>query len=453
MINGDAILALQRIKTVMLAALAATLPALVAAQSQGWALSAPAAAPQPVLPAAEAPRQFDIAAQDRLRDALAGDGITLQAVTLGVESARIAVGVPVNMPVAQAVGRSARAATRVLPRDIGQIIVVPAINGLALAAVTLRRADLESLEFALDGAWRSFARSRLAEAEAQPAPKARPRFSFGVAPYLRSSLYDLDQPLAAHIGLELSGRAELVPGVILSGAVRQKLAGSLGEETLPQVSGLDRVRSDTYLYDQAAETTLQELTAAWYFQPSAAVYGRVSLGYIEQQYAGVSAELLWRPLSGPLSFGVDVNRVQARSFDQDFDLRDYQVTSGHVSAYFTRGNGLTWQLDMGRYLAGDWGATVSLDKELRNGWRIGAFATMTDASEADFGEGAYDKGIRVTIPLGAVVGTPLRRSQTATIRENLGDGGARLDVPDRLYQVLRPGSRPAVQDGWSQFWK
>ena len=65
---------------------------------------------------------------------------------------------------------------------------------------------------------------------------------------------------------------------------------------------------------------------------------------------------------------------------------DYDVVTGYVSAYYDFGNGYLGQLDVGNYLAGDVGATVSVDRVFVNGWRVGAFATVTDVSADEFGE-------------------------------------------------------------------
>ena len=47
----------------------------------------------------------------------------------------------------------------------------------------------------------------------------------------------------------------------------------------------------------------------------------------------------------------------------------------------------TRKVDAGRYLAGDWGATFALDREFDNGWKVGAYFTLTDMPFDEFGEG------------------------------------------------------------------
>lgn len=65
------------------------------------------------------------------------------------------------------------------------------------------------------------------------------------------------------------------------------------------------------------------------------------------------------------------------------------MTTGHLTAYWDTG----WQdvlakVSFGRYLAGDAGVTVDLSRVFGNGVKIGAYATKTDASAEQFGEGS-----------------------------------------------------------------
>jgi hypothetical protein len=108
---------------------------------------------------------------------------------------------------------------------------------------------------------------------------------------------------------------------------------------------------------------------------------------------------------------------------------------------------------MGRYLAGDWGATFTLDREFANGWRVGAYATFTNVSFEDFGEGSFDKGIRFTVPIDFVIGQPTRRELSNTLRSLNRDGGARLEVEGRLYETVRGGHLADLSDQWGRFWR
>jgi hypothetical protein len=136
-----------------------------------------------------------------------------------------------------------------------------------------------------------------------------------------------------------------------------------------------------------------------------------------------------------------------------FGFQDYDIVTGHASVYYDLGGGYLSQLDVGHYLAGDNGATLSLDREFDNGFRVGAFSTFTDVSFADFGEGSFDKGIRISIPIDWLTGSAIQGGYGTSIRPVLRDGGARLEVRNRLYDVVRTTHTNELEDRWGKFWR
>lgn len=240
---------------------------------------------------------------------------------------------------------------------------------------------------------------------------------------------------------------------MFSGTIRQRLAGTLSDADRPSTSDLPRVRSESNLYGSAADTTIPVLTGAYYFRASPEVFGRVTAGLLEPMFGGVSTEVLWRPNDSRLAFGAEINYAVQRDFEQLFEFRDYDVVTGQVSGYWDMGNGYHAQVDLGRYLAGDWGGTLTLEREFENGWRVGAFATITDVPFDEFGEGSFDKGLLFTIPVGWATGQRVRDTTDFTIRPVLRDGGARLNVEGRLYDVVRPAQGVELADGWGSFWR
>ena len=390
-----------------------------------------------------------------LAGALAAQGIRLHGFALAGSVARVEIENLTYPQEAQAVGRTARVLSRRLPMRIDTFVIVVLAAGLPVSELRIRRGDMETLEHALDGSWQSFARARITAAAAgtRPLPGRYPRFEWKLKPYLTPSLFDPDNPLRADIGAQLDARFEPAPGWELSGSLRKKVIGNLDTSTRVSNSVLAHVRSDFNLYDQEGDPALTHLTAAWYFKPGHDLYGRVSLGYLEPMYGGLSSELLWARNDSPLAFGIELNYVRQRDFDQLFGFQSYEVATGHVSAYWDMGRGVHAQVDAGRYLAGDWGATFALDREFDNGWKVGAFATLTDVPFATFGEGSFDKGLRITIPISWLTGEPNKTGYSATIRPLTRDGGARLNVGGRLYERIRPLQEPALQDGWGRFWR
>jgi len=198
---------------------------------------------------------------------------------------------------------------------------------------------------------------------------------------------------------------------------------------------------------------INNLTASYVRALDHNFYARGTVGLFEQMYGGISGELLWKPVSSPLALGVEVNYARQRDFDGLLGFRDYDVITGHLSAYYDMGGGYHTQIDVGRYLAGDWGATFALDREFSNGWRVGAFATFTNVSAEEFGEGSFDKCIRLSIPLGYATGRPSKRVINQVLRPIQRDGGARVNVPGRLYERVRAGHIRRLDSEWARAWR
>ena len=391
----------------------------------------------------------------QLSRALATQGIALNGLKVDGAAATVEIANSRYSLDAQAVGRTARILTREMPDTVERFTIILARNGMPVTSVMLSRAELEELEFDRDGTEFSLARATLRDATTSvaPLPDRYPRTGGVLEPYFRPSYFDPDAPLRADLGVALGGVYEPMPGLRIAGRVERKLIGTLSESKRVSDSVLPRVRTDSSLYDREGETALTELTAAYFFRPAPQVFGRVTVGYLEPMFAGVSTEVLWKPDGKRYALGAEVNYAVQRDYDQGFGLRDYSIVTGHVSGYYELPRDYHLQLDVGRYLAGDYGATLSLDREFENGWRVGAFATLTDVPFSDFGEGSFDKGITLAIPLDFVTGRPTQRKNYVPLRPIQRDGGAKLSVSGRLYEEVRGAKNTDLLDGWGRFWQ
>jgi hypothetical protein len=384
-------------------------------------------------------------------------GLAVEALAVSGTSAELRFRNNTFNASSQAVGRAARAMAFVLPPSVEEFVITPVVNGIPASSVVVRRSDLERLENDPMGTEKMLAaaqiRSPFALPKAAEYPSGLyPNFSWTIAPYVSLSLFDGSGPLRASAGLRASADYSIAPGFSLSGSVTQRVFGNQQDET-PPPSGLPRVRTDRALYKREGKTALERLTADYLFKPGPDFYGRVSVGYLESMFGGVSTELLWQPANQTWGLGVDVNYVKQRDFDQLLGFQDYDTVTGHVSAYWSVNRGLTAQLDLGRYLAGDWGATLSVDRVFANGWKMGAYATVTDADHAAFGEGSFTKGLRLSVPLSWGIGTPTRKTYAIDMNTQARDGGARLNVENRLYGLVSEYQRPGLEANWARFWR
>ncbi|MEL6619879.1 MAG: YjbH domain-containing protein [Pseudomonadota bacterium] len=398
-----------------------------------------------------------ISARETLQRLLADEGITLEAFRVDGPRATVRIQNDRYDVEAQAIGRTARVMASTLPGNIDAFVIIPQVFGVPNSAVTLQRDDMRALQTDYDGAWRLLARSRIGDApvtgRADEVPGLYPKFSYGLAPYTAFSFFDPDEPVRLDAGAELALSFAPMPGLSFDAVLRRPIISTIDDATRQSDSVLPRVRSNAVLYAQQSDFEINRLTAEYMFKSGENLFGRVTGGYLENMFAGLSGELLWYPIDSRLALGTEINYARQRDFDMLLGLQDYDVITGHASAYYEFGNGFVGQLDAGRYLAGDWGATFGLDREFNNGFRIGGYFTLTDVSFDDFGEGSFDKGIRFTVPLSWLTGKPSRVGYSQVIQPVLRDGGARLSVPNRLYGVTRDYRAQNLSNGWGRVFR
>ena len=395
--------------------------------------------------------------RDQMAPLLKENGLRFEALEVSANKAELRIQNLRYNASAVAIGRAARVMAATLPPSVETFRIVTVQDGLALSAVTLRRSDLEALEYDPQAADALLAVTGIGEA----APRLKnavgneeyyPDFSWSLAPYLAPSYFDPDEPLRVDGGLQLSAAYRPAPGWEIAGSLNYRLFGNVGDSPRVSDSALQPVRTNAVLYSRGSDLVLNNLYVSKQWKPGENTYARVTAGYLERMFGGVSGEVLWKPVGSRLALGLEANYVKQRDFS-GLGFQSYSVATGHASAYYEFGNGYLGQIDVGRYLAGDYGATVTVAREFANGWKVGGFFTMTNVSSEDFGEGSFDKGINLTIPVSWFLGTPSKRSVSTTIRPIQRDGGARVSVPGRLYEQVRSGHANALERNWSGVWE
>ena len=124
-------------------------------------------------------------------------------------------------------------------------------------------------------------------------------------------------------------------------------------------------------------------------------------GILEDMFSGYGMEYLYFKQNTNYSFGVELFKVKKRDYDWGFGHLDYENVMASANFYY-RNYGLIpfdLKLTAGEYLAGDIGSTIELSRSFSNGVNFGVFATFTDVSAEQFGEGSFDKGIFFNIPI------------------------------------------------------
>ena len=126
-----------------------------------------------------------------------------------------------------------------------------------------------------------------------------------------------------------------------------------------------------------------------------------SIGIFEEMFSGYGIEYLHFKNESNHAYGVEIFNVYKRDYDLQFGLLDYDEITSHFNYYYRNYGSIPFDLkaSYGKYLAGDVGGTIELSRIFPNGVSFGVFATFTDVSSEQFGEGSFDKGIYFNIPI------------------------------------------------------
>ncbi|MGR2736904.1 YjbH domain-containing protein [Billgrantia sp. Q4P2] len=285
-----------------------------------------------------------------------------------------------------------------------------------------------------------YAHTMLAPSQGEVLHESNPRgLSYSLEPQLEQNFGGPDGYLY-RLSANLDGQYRLGARHWLSGALTYTVADNLDKYRYIGPSDLPRVR--THIGDYLAETDIGisnlqythtgHLGGDWY----AMGYG----GLLETMFAGAGGELLYRPFNGDVALGLDVNWVKQRDFDQRFEMRDYSTWTGHLTGYWqTDYEDVLAKVSVGRYLAGDLGVTFDVSREFDSGIRLGGWATFTDAG-SDYGEGSFDKGVYLSLPLDAFFVHSTRQRAQLAWRPLTRDGGAQLARREALFDLTEERS-------------
>ena len=262
-------------------------------------------------------------------------------------------------------------------------------------------------------------------------------WSTTLTPYLQQGFGGVDSIYTYDIG----GRAELAWAKEQTLAQATVLASLLnnytdftqlnpGFTTLPPVRTRIREYLDQPIRLEALQLTqFGEIGNDWQAQG----YG----GYLELMFAGVGGEVLYRPLNSTWGVGVDVNVVRQRDPASELGLLDYQVETGHVTLYKDLPNFYNFRvkLSAGRYLAGDVGGTVDISREFASGVVVGGYFAKTNVSAEEFGEGSFNKGFYLQVPLDLLTIGHTKSKASLGFNPIQRDGGQKLSRRNNLWSI------------------
>jgi hypothetical protein len=416
--------------------------------------AAPAAAPRAPAFSVDDKSQLVL----KLREALGQQGFTLIAADCDDYSGilRVWLSQDAFRNPAKATGRAARVLAAVAPPSFAQFVLVFVDKGVENYRAEVARREFQNAAagndrdaalaaVTLQGPGDGFGAAQYFDATRLP------KFSWDTGPAVRQSVGGPDTFYVGQLYWKLAAGVDLTDHLSLSGSAGFNIINNFSDIKLKSNSTLPHVRSDVAQYLQQGGDGMISLEADYIWSPLPDLYHRFSLGIFEEMYGGVATELLYRPYGRSWALAVDLNRVKKRGFDEQFDFLPYTVTTGHVTLYYKPDfYNLLFKLSAGRYLAKDKGGTLDISRQFDSGARVGVFATKTNVSSAQFGEGSFDKGVYISLPLDLFFARSTRREAGFTFRPLTRDGGQMVYDGPELYFVENSGQPSDFASGASE---
>ncbi|MCB5161532.1 YjbH domain-containing protein [Marinomonas algarum] len=279
-------------------------------------------------------------------------------------------------------------------------------------------------------------------------------FNYNISPDLTQSIGNPESFYLYSVTLEGDASYWLTSNLELSSSVSLNLIDNLDQlgDSLPE-DGTDNYRVRTlirsYIHDN--DVYMSNLQLTWFEKYSQNWYQQIYGGYLETMFAGVGTEVLYRRPNANWAIGVDANLIAQRDPSSQFALfesdnaysPDAKVlskgTTGHVSLYyqtdFSFMKDFLVQLNVGQFLAADVGARLDVSKQYKSGVIIGAYASKTDMSAEEFGEGSFTKGFYMSIPFDTISIKPNNSRADISWQPLTRDGGQMLDKRNSLFGI------------------
>ncbi|MBZ6396959.1 MULTISPECIES: YjbH domain-containing protein [Pantoea] len=265
------------------------------------------------------------------------------------------------------------------------------------------------------------------------------RLNYSLSPVLNQSVGGPESFYMYQVGVMGNVDYWLTDHLLVGGSLFGNLANNYDKfnyNGAPADSSLPRVR--THIRDYVENNVyVNDLQANYMGHLGNGFYGQLYGGYLEAMYGGVGGELLYRPVDANWAVGVDANYVRQRDWDNMMQFTRYKASTGNLTAYWRPWfmQDVLVKTSVGQYLAKDKGVTVDVSKRFDSGVMVGVYATKTNVSSEEYGEGDFTKGFYISIPMDLFTVTPTRGRAQVNWVPLTRDGGQMLGRKYQLYDL------------------
>jgi len=391
-----------------------------------------------------------------LNKSLRDESIYIQGATYKDETVDVAIASNRFFSVTRAGGRAARIVSA-LSADSVEEINIHVMNGdLEIVTLNLNRKEFDSMDNYRGSPEELLNKSRISSNSNNPLYKRAdfiptvdfPEFDWNISPSLKHQIGGPEGFYLGQLSLKADTTLKFARSISLYTSFSANVYDTFNNFNNASYSTIPHVRSDIQSYLKEGKNSMQRMQLEYLFSPIKDVFVRGDFGYLEEMFAGFGGEILYRPIEKKIALGLSLHRVQQRGFKQRFSLRDYKTTTGHVKLYYELPGEVHAGLLLGKYLAGDNGVTIDLARRFQTGFTLGIFASKTNLSAEEFGEGSFDKGFYFSVPVKLFYSDYKPGLISFGLHPLTKDGGALLNEHHALYGITGDAKRNFVVRDW-----
>ena len=286
-------------------------------------------------------------------------------------------------------------------------------------------------------------------------PQAQlPKTLWKISPAIRSQIGGPDGFYFGDISLSIHSETIIKRNFNILAIGSIGLYNNFDELKLASDSILPHVRTDIVQYlKQSSKSHITRLQMNYFLNPTKSIYAKFSAGIFEPMFAGYGGEILYKPFEQNYGIGVELWQVRQRSYRQLLKFQKYETLTGHINLYYKEPKSrVLLHIKGGRYLAEDSGITVNVSRQFSSGLNMGVFASLTDISKEEFGEGSFDKGFFFNLPIQVFFDQYSRGQSGFGLRPLTRDGAASLIHAQNLWGTAYQANKDQLINDWSDFY-
>ncbi len=282
-----------------------------------------------------------------------------------------------------------------------------------------------------------------------------PIFFYNIGPDIRTHVGSPERVFFNGFGIRLNAELQLSRNTTISGAIGQNITDNFDEKASTPNTLLDPVRTEVVEYLQKSDDLYiknLQIDRIWSIYNN--IYGRVGFGLLEEMYGGATSEILYKPFRSNFAMSVEYNKVKKRDYYGRFNFLDFKNSTTHLNvAYYHPNSNILVKWSYGKYLAKDRGYTLDVSRRMPSGWKSGFYFTRTNIPPEIFGEGSFDKGFYIQIPLDTFSKTYSKDTTGFSLKTMTRDGGQKLSLQNKLIDSFYGSTLDEINENWNGFLK